>query len=125
MYGFGVGIFFIVYFFLEIFSNLMLYCVGVWLWIVCIMIIWGIILVGMVFVIMLMLFYVMCCLLGIVEVGFYLGVIFYILYWFLINCCGCMYVLFVIVVLLFGVIGVLLFGWIMDVFNGFYGFVGW
>ncbi|CNH69622.1 MFS transporter [Yersinia pekkanenii] len=125
VYGFGAGIFFIAYFFLEIPSNLMLHRVGARLWIARIMITWGIISAGMAFVTTPMSFYVMRCLLGIAEAGFYPGVIFYLSYWFPTNRRGRMYALFATAVPLSGVIGAPLSGWIMDAFNGFHGFAGW
>ncbi|EMQ2081023.1 MFS transporter [Yersinia enterocolitica] len=125
VYGFGAGIFFIAYFFLEIPSNLMLHRVGARLWIARIMITWGIISAGMAFVTTPMSFYVMRCLLGIAEAGFYPGGILYISYWFPTNRRGRMYALFATAVPLSGVIGAPLSGWIMDAFNGFHGFAGW
>lgn len=50
IFGFGVGIFFWGYFLFEVFFNIVLYKVGVCFWIVCVMVMWGIILVVMVFV---------------------------------------------------------------------------
>ena len=105
VYGFGAGIFFIAYFFLEIPSNLMLHRVGARLWIARIMITWGIISAGMAFVTTPMSFYVMRCLLGIAEAGFYPGVILYLSYWFPTNRRGRMYALFATAVPLSGVIG--------------------
>ena len=125
VYGFGAGIFFIAYFFLEIPSNLMLHRVGARLWIARIMITWGIISAGMAFVTTPMSFYVMRCLLGIAEAGFYPGVILYLSYWFPTNRRGHMYALFATAVPLSGVIGAPLSGWIMGAFNGFHGFAGW
>lgn len=125
VYGFGAGIFFIAYFFLEIPSNLMLHRVGARLWIARIMITWGIISAGMAFVTTPMSFYVMRCLLGIAEAGFYPGVILYLSYWFPTNRRGRMYALFATAVPLSGVIGAPLSGWIMGAFNGLHGFAGW
>ncbi|CQJ65993.1 putative membrane transport protein [Yersinia intermedia] len=125
VYGFGAGIFFIACFFLEIPSNLMLHRVGARLWIARIMITWGIISAGMAFVTTPMSFYVMRCLLGIAEAGFYPGVILYLSYWFPTNRRGRMYALFATAVPLSGVIGAPLSGWIMGAFNGLHGFAGW
>ena len=125
VYGFGAGIFFIAYFFLEIPSNLMLHRVGARLWIARIMITWGIISAGMAFVTTPMSFYVMRCLLGIAEAGFYPGVILYLSYWFPTNRRGRMYALFATAVPLSGVFGAPLSGWIMGAFNGLHGFAGW
>lgn len=103
----------------------MLHRVGARLWIARIMITWGIISAGMAFVTTPMSFYVMRCLLGIAEAGFYPGVILYLSYWFPTNRRGRMYALFATAVPLSGVIGAPLSGWIMGAFNGLHGFAGW
>lgn len=124
VFGFGVGLFFFIYVVLEIFSNLFFIWIGVWCWIVCIMIIWGIFFCGMVFVIGFMFFYVMCFLFGVVEVGFYLGIIYYFIFWF--GCEECVKVigLFLLGVCLVNIIGVLLGGLLLS-FDGMFGWYGW
>jgi MFS family permease len=81
-YGAGAGIFFIGYFLLEIPSNLILERVGARVWIARIMVTWGIISSGMMFVRGDWSFYVLRFLLGAAEAGFFPGVIFYMTQWF-------------------------------------------
>ena len=82
VYGFGAGIFFIGYALLEVPSNLILARVGARRWIARIMITWGIIAAGMMFVRGPVSFYVLRFLLGIAEAGFFPGIIFYLSEWF-------------------------------------------
>ncbi|HEY2357009.1 MAG TPA: MFS transporter, partial [Phenylobacterium sp.] len=69
VYGLGAGLFFISYALLEIPSNLILVRVGARRWIARIMVTWGVIAVGMMFVRTPWQFYVMRFLLGAAEAG--------------------------------------------------------
>jgi ACS family tartrate transporter-like MFS transporter len=82
VYGFGAGIFFIAYFFLEVPSNLALHKFGARRWIARIMLTWGIISACMMFVRGEWSFYGLRFLLGIAEAGFFPGMILYLSYWF-------------------------------------------
>ena len=82
VYGFGAGVFFIGYSLFEVPSNLILARVGARRWIARIMITWGIIAAGMMFVRGPLSFYVLRFLLGIAEAGFFPGIIFYLSEWF-------------------------------------------
>lgn len=82
IYGFGSGIFFIGYFLFEVPSNMILQRVGARMWIARIMVTWGIIAMGMLFVNSPLFFYVMRFLLGVAEAGFFPGVLLYMTYWF-------------------------------------------
>jgi ACS family tartrate transporter-like MFS transporter len=82
VYGFGAGIFFIGYSLFEVPSNLILARVGARRWIARIMITWGIIAAGMMFVRGPLSFYALRFLLGIAEAGFFPGIIFYLSEWF-------------------------------------------
>ena len=82
VYGFGAGIFFFGYALLEVPSNLILAHVGARRWIARIMITWGIIAAGMMFVRGPVSFYVLRFMLGIAEAGFFPGIIFYLSEWF-------------------------------------------
>jgi ACS family tartrate transporter-like MFS transporter len=82
VYGFGAGIFFIGYALFEVPSNLILARIGARRWIARIMITWGIIAAGMMFVQGPLSFYVLRFLLGIAEAGFFPGIIFYLSEWF-------------------------------------------
>jgi len=81
VYGLGAGLFFLSYALLEIPSNLILLRVGARRWIARIMLTWGVIAVGMMFVRTPMQFYVMRFALGAAEAGFFPGVIYYLTLW--------------------------------------------
>jgi MFS transporter, ACS family, tartrate transporter len=81
VYGLGAGIFFIGYFIFEVPSNLIMEKVGARRWIARIMITWGLISAGMMFVKTPVSFYTMRFLLGLAEAGFYPGVLLYLTYW--------------------------------------------
>jgi sugar phosphate permease len=74
-FGFGSGIFFLGYCLFEVPSNLILARIGARLWIARIMITWGLISAGMMFVRSPSAFYVLRFLLGSAEAGFFPGVI--------------------------------------------------
>ena len=82
VYGFGAGLFFVSYAACEIPSNLLLYRVGARRWFARIMLTWGLLAMGMMFVKTPLQFYVMRFLLGMAEAGFFPGVIFYLAEWF-------------------------------------------
>lgn len=82
VYGFGAGLFFLSYAALEAPSNLMLMRFGARRWIARIMLTWGVIAVGMMFVRTPIQFYVMRFLLGAAEAGFFPGVVYYLMQWF-------------------------------------------
>ena len=81
-YGFGAGIFFLAYAACEIPSNLLLVRFGARRWIARIMITWGLISAGMMFVQGEISFYVMRLLLGAAEAGFLPGIVYYLSQWF-------------------------------------------
>ncbi len=81
-FGFAGGIFFFGYFLFEVPSNLILQRVGARKWIARIMLTWGIIAAGMMFVRGPRSFYLMRFLLGLAEAGFFPGIILYLTYWF-------------------------------------------
>jgi ACS family tartrate transporter-like MFS transporter len=80
-YGFGAGLFFLGYFLFEVPSNLILEKVGARLWIARIMIVWGFVSAGMVFVTGERSFYALRFLLGLAEAGFFPGIVLYLTYW--------------------------------------------
>jgi ACS family tartrate transporter-like MFS transporter len=82
VYGFGAGLFFLSYAACEVPSNLLLYRFGARRWLARIMVTWGLVAMGMVFVRTPTQFYVARFLLGIAEAGFFPGVIFYLTQWF-------------------------------------------
>ncbi|WP_255462247.1 MFS transporter [Granulicella sp. WH15] len=82
VYGTGAGIFFLGSSLFDLPSNLILNRVGPRLWIARIMITWGIIATGMMFVQGPHSFYFMRFFLGVSEAGFFPGMILYLTYWF-------------------------------------------
>ena len=82
IYGLGGGLFFLGYALFEIPSNLMLVRFGARQWIARIMITWGLLSAGMMFVNSPLQFYILRFLLGVAEAGFYPGVIYYFSGWF-------------------------------------------
>lgn len=82
VYGLGGGLFFLGYAFSEIPSNLLLVKFGPRRWIARIMLTWGVLSVGMMFVRTPAQFYVMRALLGMAEAGFFPGVVYYLTLWF-------------------------------------------
>ncbi len=81
-FGLGAGIFFFTYFLFEVPSNLFLAKFGARKWIARIMITWGILSGAMAFVQGERSFYIVRCLLGAAEAGFFPGIIFYLTLWF-------------------------------------------
>ena len=82
VFGLGSGIFFIGYFLFEVPSNLIMERIGARLWIARIMISWGVVSAGMMFMKGATSFYALRFLLGLAEAGFFPGMILYLTYWF-------------------------------------------
>ena len=80
-YGLGAGLFFLGYCVFEIPSNLILEKVGARRWIARIMIAWGIVSMGMMFVTDVTTFMIARVVLGIAEAGFFPGMVLYLTYW--------------------------------------------
>jgi MFS transporter, ACS family, tartrate transporter len=80
-YGFGAGLFFLGYCLFEIPSNLILERVGARRWIARIMIGWGIVSMGTMFISSPGTFYAARVLLGVAEAGFFPGMVLYLTYW--------------------------------------------
>ena len=81
-FGFGSGVFFLGYCLFEVPSNLILARVGARIWISRIMLTWGVISVGMMFVHTSTSFYILRFFLGAAEAGFFPGVIYYLTLWY-------------------------------------------
>ncbi len=125
VYGLGAGMFFIGYFFFEVPSNIILHRVGAKTWIARIMVSWGLVSGGMMFVQTEMQFYVMRFLLGLAEAGFFPGIILYLTYWYPAQRRGRIISLFMTGIPLAGVIGGPLSGWIMKSWDKVQGLQGW
>ncbi|WP_233852935.1 MFS transporter [Paraburkholderia sp. HD33-4] len=81
-FGFGAGIFFLMYFSMEVPSNILMTRFGVRRWVARIMFTWGVVAAGMAFVKGASGFYTMRALLGVAEAGFFPAMIFYLTTWF-------------------------------------------
>ena len=88
IYGLGGGLFFLGYALFEVPSSLMLARFRAPQWIARIMITWGLLAAGMMFVHTPLQFYVMRFLLGVAEAGFFPSVIYYFAGWFPMACRG-------------------------------------
>jgi ACS family tartrate transporter-like MFS transporter len=82
VFGLGSGIFFIGYFLFEVPSNLIMERTGARFWMARIMVSWGLVSAGMVFMRGPASFYTLRLLLGLAEAGFFPGMILYLTYWF-------------------------------------------
>ena len=118
VYGLGAGIFFIGYFFFEVPSNVIMQKVGARRWIGPIMIVWGVVSACTMLVRGATSFYVMRFLLGIVESGFFPGVILYLTFWFTGRHRARMVAAFMSAVPLSGVIAGPISGWILKSMTG-------
>jgi MFS transporter, ACS family, inner membrane transport protein len=80
-YAFGAGLFFVGYAVFEVPSNILLHKVGARWWLARIMVSWGIVSAAFMFVQGPISFYILRLLLGIMEAGFFPGVILFLTYW--------------------------------------------
>ncbi len=124
VYGLGAGIFFLGYSLLEVPSNLILERVGARAWIARIMITWGVISAGMMFVTTPASFYVLRLLLGIAEAGFFPGMILYLTYWFPAAERARAMALFITSTAMAGIIGGPISGFLLSM-DGALGLKGW
>ncbi|HNQ88176.1 MAG TPA: MFS transporter [Verrucomicrobiota bacterium] len=124
VYGMGAGLFFIGYFLFEVPSNLILHRVGARIWIARIMVLWGFISMGMMFIHNTTVFYCMRFLLGAAEAGFFPGVILYLTYWFPARERARAVALFATGGVIAGIVGSPISGLILGM-NGLAGLAGW
>ncbi|MBR8392470.1 MFS transporter [Burkholderia cenocepacia] len=125
IYGFGAGVFFIGYLIFEVPSNLLLMRVGPRRWIARIMVTWGLVSAGMMFVRTPIMFYGMRFLLGVAEAGFFPAIVLYLTYWFPSSRRSKVTALFMTGIPMSGVIGGPLSGWLMTALAGAHGLAGW
>jgi D-galactonate transporter len=125
VYGFGAGIFFIGYFFFEVPANMIMQKIGARFWIGPIMIAWGIVSACTLFVSGSLSFYALRFLLGIVESGFFPGVILYLTYWYTRKHRVKMIAAFMTAVPLSGVVAGPISGWILGRLGGSAGLTSW
>jgi ACS family tartrate transporter-like MFS transporter len=116
-FGLAAGIFYLGYFALEVPSNLVLRRIGARAWIGRIMISWGLVSIGMMFVVGPVSFGFLRFLLGIAEAGFFPGIIYYLSCWFPTRDRARMVAWFMIASPFTGVFGSPLSGGILDLVN--------
>jgi D-galactonate transporter len=125
VYGFGAGLFFVGYFAFEVPSNLLLERFGARRWIARIMITWGLVSVGMMFVRGGLSFSALRLLLGFAEAGFFPGMILYLTYWFPTRERAQAIARFMTAIAVAGLVGSPISGLIMDRLHGASGLAGW
>jgi ACS family tartrate transporter-like MFS transporter len=123
-YGLGAGIFFLGYVLFQVPSSLLLARVGARRWIATITIAWGGIASAMMFVQGPATFYVLRFLLGVVEAGFFPGVILYFTYWFPAAYRAGAVARFMTAIPAAQIVGGPLSGWLLG-FHGRAGLAGW
>jgi MFS transporter, ACS family, tartrate transporter len=124
VFGFGSGIFFLGYCLFEIPSNIILERVGARIWIARIMVTWGLISAGLMFVRTPAVFYLLRFLLGVAEAGFFPGVIYYLSLWYPTAQRARAIAAFMTAVPVTGLIGGPLSGALLGL-DGIYGLKGW
>jgi sugar phosphate permease len=125
VYGIGAGVFFIGYFFFEVPANVALQKIGARLWLGCIMILWGVVSACTMFVRSATDFYLLRFLLGVIESGFFPGVILYLTFWYPRFHRARMTAAFMAAIPLSGVVGGPVSGWILAHLSHSNGLHGW
>jgi sugar phosphate permease len=125
VFGFGSGIFFIGYLFFQIPCNMALQKIGARLWLGPIMIVWGLVSACTMFVHGSLQFYGIRFLLGVVESGFFPGVILYLTFWFTGRYRAQMVAVFMTAIPLSGFIFGPISGWLMKRMDHVAGLHGW
>ena len=126
VYGLGAGIFFIGYVLSGIPSNLILHKIGARRVIGTLMIIWGMMSTGLMFVNSATTFYVLRFLTGVFEAGFFPGIVLYFTLWYPASHRGRIMGLFMAAIPISGVIGSPLSGWMLEFFSAKQGgLAGW
>ncbi|MDR3468596.1 MAG: MFS transporter [Xanthobacteraceae bacterium] len=124
-YGLGAGLFYIGYVLFEIPSNFYLQKAGIRATLVRIMVLWGLVSGLMSFVSSPGQLYLARFLLGVAEAGFFPGVILYLTYWFPAPRRARITSLLVLALVVAGMFGSLVSGWILTAASGLFGLKGW
>jgi D-galactonate transporter len=124
-FGFGAGVFFIGYFFFEVPANVILRKLGARRWLGPIMMVWGLVSASMIFTRGEIGFYALRFLLGVVESGFFPGVILYLTFWFPSRQRARKVAVFMSAIPLSGVLAGPLSGWILASMGGVAGLRAW
>ena len=122
-YAFGAGLFFVGYAVFEVPSNILLHRVGARWWLARIMVSWGIVATAFVFVQGPTSFYILRFLLGVMEAGFFPGVILYLTYWIPARHLSRARGYFYMGIALAGIIGNPLSGGLLEL-DGLFGLIG-
>jgi MFS family permease len=125
VYGLGAGLFFIAYALFGVPSNMALDRVGPRRWIASLMVVWGVLSTGMLWIESANGFYVLRFLLGMAEAGFFPGILVFLNRWYPARRRAQVTALFAIAVPMAGVIGGPLSGAILENFHDFGGLRGW
>ncbi|MDR3098813.1 MAG: MFS transporter [Paraburkholderia sp.] len=125
VYGMGAGVFFVGYVLFEVPSNLLMKRYGARRWIARIMISWGAVSAGTLFVHTPAQFYTMRLLLGVAEAGFFPGIIYYLTDWFPRAWRTRMTAIFMTAIAVAGVTVGPVSGVILHSMNGLHGLAGW
>jgi len=125
VFGAGMGVFFIGYLLFEVPSNMILQRVGARRWIGPLMIVWGFVSSASMFARTPQLFYLLRFALGIVESGFFPGVVLYLTFWFPSGYRARMVAAFMSAIALSGAFGSPVSGWIMSSMVGVGSLAGW
>ena len=121
----GMGIFFIGYFFFEVPANMMLRKLGARRWLGPIMITWGVVSACTMFVKDVYSFYAVRLLLGLVESGFFPGVILYLTFWYARTHRAKMVAVFMTGIPVSSVVASPVSGWILKNMSGLGHMAGW
>lgn len=124
-YGLGAGLFYIGYVLFEIPSNFYLQRAGIRATLVRVMVLWGLVSGAMSLVSSPGQFYLVRFLLGVAEAGFFPGVILYLTYWFPAPRRARITALLILALVVAGMFGSLISGWIMTGAAGLLGLKGW
>lgn len=125
VYGLAAGIFFIGYFLFEVPSNLLLHKIGARKTILRIMVLWGLVSAGTMFVKTAEQFYLARFLLGVFEAGFFPGVLLFLTFWYPGERRAKVVSWFMLATLASAVITGPVSGWIMKNMHGWQGYEGW
>ena len=125
VFGAGMGIFFIGYFFFEVPANMMLRKLGARRWLGPIMITWGAVSACTLFVKSVYSFYAVRLLLGVVESGFFPGVILYLTFWYTRKHRAKMVAAFMTGIPVSSVVASPISGWILKHMGGMSHMSGW
>lgn len=125
VYGVGAGIFFIGYLFFQVPCNMALQRIGAKYWLGPIMMLWGVVSACTMLVKSATGFYTVRFILGVVESGFFPGVILYLTFWYTSKHRAKMVAAFMTAIPLSGVIGGPISGWLLDRMSSVGGLRGW